>query len=322
MNELVSLIVPIYKVEDDLEECINSLQNQTYRNIEIILVDDGSPDRCGEIADRIAQTDQRIIVIHKLNGGLSDARNAGLERMTGDYISFVDSDDVLELDFVEQMLKLAKKYQAEIAVCQNSVFTRKTGVVHRQDQSKVVEKCFNASDAIRTMLYQRDFDVAAWGKLYRKETFIGVRYPKGLIHEDIPTTYKAMNRCKRVAYTSLELYRYQVRENSIENEKFTPRKMDCIKTSQIMLNDIEKRYPEYLGAARSRYIAAHLHILAQIEDDIPEKKFIQNNIKRERRYVIHDKEAGSRVKIACIMTYISFELVVFVLNKLNKHKYF
>lgn len=322
MSELVSVIVPIYKVEEDLEACVESIRNQTYPNLEIILVDDGSPDQCGAIADRLAQEDSRIRVIHKINGGLSDARNAGMESMTGDYVVFVDSDDVLELTFVEEMLGLAKKHGAQIAVCQNSVFNKTMGVVHRHDQTNIVEKCFDAGDAIKTMLYQKDFDVAAWGKIYRADTLAGVQYPKGLIHEDIPTTYKPMLKANKVVYTSKELYRYQVRENSIENEKFTPRKMDCITTSGMMLEDLERNNPEYADAARSRYVAAHIHILAQIHKNIPEKKQIQKNIKAVRGKVIRDKNASIRVRGACAMTYIGFSFTVAVLNRMNRHKYF
>ena len=277
-HELVSVIVPIYKVEDDLLDCVTSIQNQTHTNLEIILVDDGSPDKCGEMCDVLAKDDNRIIVIHQENGGLSSARNAGMQVMKGDYITFVDSDDVLEKKFVENLLKLLHKYQAEVAVCQNSVFTKTRGVVHLHSQDCIKEKCYDFSDAIKSMLYQKEFDVAAWGKLYRLDTLKGVTFPEGLIHEDIPTTYKALLKCNKVAYTSEELYRYQIRENSIENEKFTPKKMDCIATSQMMLDDIEKNYPEFVAAARSRYFAAQFHILAQINEDIPEKKIIINNI--------------------------------------------
>lgn len=322
MDEKVSLIVPIYKVEDDLEDCVNSLISQTYSNLEIILVDDGSPDRCGQIADSIALRDQRVKVIHKPNGGLSDARNAGMKVMTGDYVSFVDSDDMLEPEFIEQMLNLAKKYQAEMVVCRNSVFSKKDGLVQQCDQENIVEKTFSSSEAIKTMLYQKEFDVSSWGKLYRRDILEGVWYPKGLIHEDISTTYKAMVKCQTIAYTSKSLYRYQVRENSIENAKFTLKKMDCITTSQMMLDDISENYPECLAAARSRYFAAYLHILAQIRDDIPEKELIKKNIKSIRGKVITDSNASIRVRGACFLTYISMGLTVKILNLMNKHKYF
>lgn len=322
MNERVSLIVPIYNVEDDLENCVNSLLNQTYSNLEIILVDDGSPDRCGEIADSMALRDTRVRVIHKTNGGLSDARNAGMKIMTGDYVSFVDSDDILEHEFVEQMLTLIKRNQADLAICQFSVFSKKNPLIHPHNEENIVEKTYSSVEAIQTMLYQKEYDVSPCGKLYRKELLDEIWFPKGLIHEDIPTTYKTMVKCKRIAYTSRRLYCYQVRENSIEHEKFTPKKLDCITTSQMMLDDIEENYPECLAAARSRYFAAHMHILAQITENIPEKKWIKKNIKCVRGKVLLDSNASIRVRGACFLTYISFELTVKILNLMNRHKYF
>ena len=270
INNLVSIIVPIYKVEKDLLACVQSICNQTYANLEIILVDDGSPDNCGRMCDEFARNDARIKVIHKINGGLSRARNTGMKIMTGEYITFVDSDDILENDFVEEMLRIINKYKAQIAICKNSTFEK--GKSFNNDPVEINERCFNAAEAIKNMLYQKDFDVAAWGKMYHKDTMFGISFPDGLIHEDIPTTYKALLRCQKVAFTTRELYRYQIRKESIENQKFTIKKMDCIKSAQMMLDDIMLNYPELLQAARSRYVAANYHILAQIKDDIPEKE--------------------------------------------------
>ena len=321
-EDLVSVIVPIYNVESDLLECVQSIQSQTYSNLEIILIDDGSPDHCGDICDSLANDDSRIIVIHQENGGLSKARNTGMSVMSGDYVTFVDSDDVLEKQFVEYMLELTHKYKAEVAICQNSIFSKMNGSrVHIHSQKKIKEKCFTASEAIKAMLYQKEFDVAAWGKLYKSETLKGVTFPNGLIHEDISTTYKTFLKCNKVAYTSKELYRYQIRQNSIENEKFTLKKMDCITTSQMMLDDIMSNHLEYLPAARSRYFAAQFHILAQISEEIPEKKLIIDNIKKVRMYIITDSEASFRVRIACLLSYIGFDFTVNVLKRINKHKY-
>ena len=150
--------------------------------------------------------------------------------------------------------------------------------------------------------------------MYHKDTLQGISFPEGLIHEDIPTTYKAMLKCKRVAFTTRKLYCYQIREASIENQKFTIKKMDCIKTAQMMLDDIKANHPELLKAARSRYVAANFHILAQINDNIPEKRLIINNIKRMRGLVLRDKLASIRVRGACLLSFVSFDLTIFILN--------
>ncbi|MCE2074879.1 glycosyltransferase [Streptococcus thermophilus] len=167
MDYLVSVIVPIYKVEKDLSDCVLSICNQTYTNLEIILVDDGSPDNCGQMCDEFAKNDVRIKVIHKINGGLSQARNAGMSIMTGDYITFVDSDDILEHEFIEEMLRIINKYNAQVAICKNSTFEK--GGTLNNGHVGISERSFDAVEAIKNMLYQKDFDVAAWGKMYIKK---------------------------------------------------------------------------------------------------------------------------------------------------------
>ncbi len=232
--------------------------------------------------------------------------------MTGDYVTFVDSDDILEHDFVEEMLRIINKYNAQVAICKNSTFEK--GGAFNSGHVEISERCFDAADAIKNMLYQKDFDVAAWGKMYHKDTLIGISFPDGLIHEDIPTTYKALLRCPKVAFTTRKLYRYQIRKESIENQKFTIKKMDCIKTAQMMLDDITINYPELLQAAKSRYVAANFHILAQIKENIPEKKLIVSNIKQVRNDVIRDKSASIRVRGACLLSYLGFGTTTAVLN--------
>lgn len=212
------------------------------------------------------------------------------------------------------MLKLIYKYEAQIAVCKNSTFNKNAIVNKKIVEKETSEQCFDAVEATRNMLYQKGFDVAAWGKMYHKDTLQGISFPEGLIHEDIPTTYKAMLKCKRVAFTTRKLYCYQIREASIENQKFTIKKMDCIKTAQMMLDDIKANHPELLKAARSRYVAANFHILAQINDNIPEKRLIINNIKRMRGLVLRDKLASIRVRGACLLSFVSFDLTIFILN--------
>lgn len=320
-GETVSVVVPIYKVEEDIEDCLQSILNQTYRRLEIILVDDGSPDRCGYIADEFAQKDERIQVIHKKNGGLSDARNAGMKIATGKYITFIDSDDKIEENFVYRLIELLKKYDADIAVCKNSVFSRRNGNVTQRNENNRFEICFDCIDATKHMLYQKEFDVSAWGKIYKTKLFNGVYYPKGLNFEDISTTYKVMIKSNRVIYTSEALYCYQIRENSIETEKFSLKKMDGIKSGNMMLLDIKENYPKLVGAARSRYVAINFHILAQIREKISEQNEIIQNIKRHRSFLLFDNEATKRVRGACLLSYFGFRFTVRILNILNQYKY-
>ena len=166
MNELISIIVPVYKVEPYLNKCVDSIINQTYKNIEIILVDDGSPDNCGKICDDYTKKDSRIKVIHKKNGGLSDARNYGIEASIGDYIMFVDSDDYISANMCEILLKTAKKYNADIINCNfEEVFSNAESRINRQAVNKN-EEVFSNLDMLKTFFFNYTFDAnVVWNKL-------------------------------------------------------------------------------------------------------------------------------------------------------------
>ena len=188
MEELVSVIIPVYKVEKYLERCVESVQKQTFQNLEIILVDDGSPDLCGAMCDEMAKTDPRIKVIHKNNGGLSDARNVGIEMASGNYIVFVDSDDWLDLDMIALLYRVLKKYNADIAECSYRNICTDRIEEETNCSAKVVEG--DRILALEAMLDWRWFKPVAWNKLYKRDVLGDIRYPKGKLHEDEYTTYK------------------------------------------------------------------------------------------------------------------------------------
>ena len=174
----VSIIVPCYKVELYLPTCIESVQSQSYSDWELVLVDDGSPDRCGEICDKYAKTDERIKVIHKSNGGLSDARNAGLKVMTGDFVAFLDSDDFWHRDYLKLMMELQQQYDADIVQCK---WTRGNQTVFPDVSITYSAICKSGSEAMAESL----FDVMMWGKIYRRNMLDDIKMPVGLINEDV-----------------------------------------------------------------------------------------------------------------------------------------
>lgn len=316
-RNLVSVIVPIYKVEPFIHKCVDSIVSQTYRNLDIILVDDGSPDNCGIIADQYANSDSRITVIHKENGGLSDARNAGLKIAKGDFIVFVDSDDYINENYVDKMLSLCIENAADIAVCSHS-FYDEIGNLWGNEVGKKKIQILDGVEASKIILYQKGYDVSAWGKIYKKSVFANLFFPKGLNFEDIPTTYQAFMKSNKVIFTNEKFYYYQIRANSIETEKFNYKKLDGIKTGEILINEVEKKYPQILSAARSRYFAINMHILAQIDSNIPEKEQIQNNIKKVQKYLLFDPNASIRVRIASLLTILSFKLTLKLLNGMKR----
>ncbi len=217
--EKISVIVPIYKVENYLERCVNSIRNQTHKNLEILLVDDGSPDRCGEMCDSYAKEDTRITVIHKENGGLSDARNVGIEASTGEYLAFVDSDDWLDPDMLELLYKMAKKHGADIAECSwRNIY--KDCII--EETSCTAEQIVGDNVvALAGMLDWKYFKPIACNKLYHKSVIGNVRFPKGKIHEDEFTVYKYVYAAKKIAYIDVSRYNYdRSRTDSITGTEF------------------------------------------------------------------------------------------------------
>lgn len=213
MNELISVIIPIYKVEQYLKRCIDSVLGQTYKNLEIVLVDDGSPDGCGKICDEYAAIDNRVKVIHKKNGGLSDSRNVGIEISQGEYIAFIDSDDWIHKKYFEELYNLLKKSNSDISVCN---FIRVSNENIRVDNSKQEVYEYSNIEALEQFVGEFYVQmVIACGKLYKKDLFKEIRFPVGKLHEDEFTTYKVIFNAKKVILTTAQLYYYWQRQDSI-----------------------------------------------------------------------------------------------------------
>lgn len=223
----VSVIVPIYDVEKYLQLCIDSILVQTYPCIEIILVDDGSPDRCGSICDKNSMLDGRIRVIHKDNGGLSSARNAGLELARGEYIIFVDADDTIHAKLIEILLGLCMQYHCDIAQCDFLVITEDSMRLPLNPQQSLL--FYSGKQAVSRLCMGNDNVkyLVPWNKLYRKELFYGIRYPVGRIHEDEFVTYQLLWKARKVAVTNQYLYYYLKRSDSIMGRKFSIKRLDC-----------------------------------------------------------------------------------------------
>lgn len=206
---LVSVVVPIYNVELYLKECVDSILSQTYKNIEVILVDDESPDLCGKICDDYAAMDGRIKVVHKKNGGLSDARNAGMKVATGDLITFVDSDDYISKDFVKILFEAMSENNSDIAIANMKRTSR------RDDKNTVIDwkvSSYKNEDALIRMLYGTPFGTSACGKLFKRSLFTGVEFPYGKFSEDLFTIYKTILKSENVTYVGFDGYFYYYRD--------------------------------------------------------------------------------------------------------------
>lgn len=211
-NPQISIIVPVYKVEKYLEHCVNSILNQTFDDFELILVDDGSPDGCPQRCDEMAKKDNRIIVIHKTNGGLSDARNKGIDIAKGKYIAFVDSDDYIACDMYEKLYNNLKQNNADIAMCRAHNIYDDDFEHHKYNEGEI--RVFLNDDILKA-LYSKKLDNFAWNKLYKRELFQNIRYPYGKIYEDLFTTYKLLDLSNCVVTDASKMYYYRIRKDSI-----------------------------------------------------------------------------------------------------------
>ncbi|MCM1153958.1 MAG: glycosyltransferase [Roseburia sp.] len=222
-DELISVIVAIYNIASYIERGVNSILAQTYRNLEIILVDDGSTDESGRICDRLANTDERIIVLHKENGGPADARNAGIAVAKGSFIGFVDGDDYIDADMYEKMLASLLEQEADIAICRY----RRVGKEHTQDASKDRAVVFEGQEALQCYVEEREeYDIqnAAWNKLYRRKVLDSLSFPTGKWYEDIMFATVALSNADRCVYLDSACYNYIIdREGSIMNTRVNPR---------------------------------------------------------------------------------------------------
>lgn len=248
-NALVSVIVPIYKVEQYLPKCVQSILDQTHSNLEIILVDDGSPDGCGAICDAFAQKDSRIRVIHKKNGGLSDARNAGIDIATGDYFSFVDSDDWLEPDAYESMLAVMERNHAKM-VCAGRYDEYDDTGVQAKGLCPEREEFVSGKEVVRRILRWDHMDSAAWDKLYARELFRDIRYPVGRVVEDVPTTYRLALLAGGVAMLPKPVYHYLHRAQSITTERVSEKTFHAAEHAARVYEDIRGRFPDLERDAR------------------------------------------------------------------------
>ncbi len=234
MSELISVIIPVYKVEPYLRRCVDSVIAQTYSNLEIFLVDDGSPDLCGEICDEYAEKDERIRVIHKKNGGLSDARNVAIDVCQGEYISFIDSDDYVDNDFIESLYRANKSNKTELSICGIMKFDE-SGDMHEDYVPSDSPKCASGTEMAETV-----WRPAACNKLYHRSLFEGIRYPVGKLYEDLFIYHDILAKVDRVSFTGKNSYYYFDRQSSIMNKSFDVRNCDLVEGLDLRIKKLRE----------------------------------------------------------------------------------
>ena len=301
---LISVVVPVYKVERYLSRCIDSILNQTFNDFELILVDDGSPDSCGDICEKYAKTDNRITVIHRENGGLSAARNSGikwaLKNSDSEWITFVDSDDWLHPDYLKILLECAKKFNTEVSVCNflrtsdnavNSMLEKKLNVQKQSCEDFFINYNLNA--------------VVAWGKLYKKYFFEDILYPEGRLHEDEFTTYKILFQCDYTCFVDETLYYYFINSQGITSGmtggEWSPSKIDFIDALEERLKYFENKKLDNVWKWQVNQffwcINSYLKYLNRFSDCNENKRYIEY-LRKKLRVFIENKKVKRFLKIS------------------------
>ena len=306
---MISVIVPVYNVEKYLERCVKSIVAQTYKDLEILLIDDGSTDKSGKMCDDFQQTDSRIKAFHKQNGGLSDARNYGIEHSAGEFISFVDSDDYIDEKMLETLHRLITENDADLAVCSAmDVFEGKEVTQVKE----IKEFNLNKVESYKYML-RGDGIPSACNKLYKRQTVGNVRFPVGKLYEDGFFTPQILKRVEKTAVTSKPMYYYFRRADSITTKPFRKGDLDVIEAYDKCVKQVKELCPEALPYAEFRYRNAYFNVLDKMlmRDDckeIPEYKQVVKYLKKHMAQIVKDPGFGKMRRIAAVALKFSVPL--------------
>lgn len=305
MQDLISVIVPVYKVEKYLKRCVDSILAQTYPCLEVILVDDGSPDGCPAICDEYAREDRRVRVIHKENGGLSDARNAGIDAAKGNFLGFIDSDDYVHPRFYELLLQALKEEGADIAGCDVKKIYE-TGTVEEEEKEAVRSEIYSGREATANLydaqLYLKS--VVIWNKLYKKELFKDVRFPKGKLHEDEFTSYRLLYQSKSVVYIDRAYYFYFQREDGImgqKQKKISPVALEAYEQMETFFR--EKGEKDLLQMMMYRYLSmvrryASDAVKSKDEEEVRLGRYYDKKFRRDyRKYIWKIKKPKRKFRL-------------------------
>lgn len=315
----ISIIVPVYKVEKYLKKCVDSILAQTFTDFELILVDDGSPDDSGKICEEYAEKDARVRVLHKENGGLSSARNAGIEVAKGKYLGFIDSDDYIAEDMYELLYNTIIKEDADLSICGiYDVYEGKAPIV-----KPTIEKVVSAEEALLLILQGNIISVHAVNKLYKRELFSSIRYPEGKYHEDSFIIVDLLNQCHKVAINSKQKYYYYHRIGSINTESFSEKQFEFIEAWEKNEMKLKDRSQEIKKAAHQRVCFANFLVLDKIivanATSLPETKKIVSYLRSNFRFIMKNEIFTKSRKFSTILLMVNLRLYKFPVEFRRKH---
>jgi glycosyltransferase involved in cell wall biosynthesis len=314
-SPLISVIVPVYNIENYVRKCVGGIMEQTYKNIEIILVDDGSTDACPAICDELAETDARIKVLHTPNGDISVARNVGIKASRGDYITFIDGDDYVTPDYTLHLYELVKEYRAEISITSYCIQSEGAGQIQITKKPAYI-LVMNRHEALETYLYQKHFITSAWGRLFHRSLFSELEFPAGKVAEDQAIFYKLLDKAERVVYSSVIDYIYVQRSSSITHMQKDRMKNDSLEFLEEMKRYVTTKYPDLSDAVTSRCFKVNVYCLKYIPfRELYRKKHasIRADIIKYRRSVLANGAVPLKIRSAALFSYfgIWFLSIVF-----------
>lgn len=302
---LVSVIVPVYNTAKYLPSCLDSIINQTYQNLEILCINDGSTDNSAKILQNYAKKDSRIKIITQKNQGLSSARNTGLKHVTGKYITFIDSDDEIEPSMISELLNAIIKTGSDISVCSmKETYPNGKVKIFPHDLN---QKTYSTKHALKAMLKEENFNLTATMKLYKANIIKNLKFPIGKLHEDVGFTYEAIMRAKKITFVPKNYYIYHHNNSSIVS-KFSNQKFDLIELTDKMCDEIDQKYPELKDTTNERRMRARFSLLRQIPLNHKRKKELLDYLNTHKTYITKNPEASAKDKLALKLAIISPKL--------------
>lgn len=316
MDDLISIIVPVYNVEKYLKRCIDSILAQTYQNIEVLLIDDGSPDDSGNICDGYTLIDSRVRVFHKENGGVSSARNLGLKEAKGDYIGFVDADDYIDSSMYEVLLNNLKNENADISVC--SYYQEDNEGVFQKHWAKDEYRIINKDEQIKCLISNQYYTCSCCDRIIKKQLIKDVVFDESIKHyEDYLFLYSAIKKSAKTVFDSKSLYFYCNNLQSAARKPFDKKKMDIVYVCGDVLEDIHKTYPQLYSCAKVEYVRINLLcsslIAASNGDNKAEIKQLQRNIRHYMPWYLFTY-ASRGYKLHAVCVFISWRLYLYIIH--------
>lgn len=313
---MISIIIPVYNASQYIDKCMKCVVNQTYKDIEIILVNDGSTDGSDKICNQWEALDSRVKVIHKINTGVAAARNTGLEKSQGDYIMFVDSDDEIYIGLCQFLLDILNDNQADISIC-DAVHVLGDNISYQTKGSLYI---LSNEEAVIDLWYQKSFLPSTWGKLYKKEIFNKIRFVEGVTFDDIHIIHKILLAADKIVYSTAQLYAYIHRENSIMTSDFTEKNLEELDICYIVLK-FAKHYPSLLNAAKAYAVSGALRVYlnapknALFQKGIADSKILLSNYGKS---VLHDPQIRGKTKYALILYFYFRPFIKIIYKRVNR----